>query len=228
MNIAVIVAAGGGQRFGTKTPKQFFEILGKPVIVHTLLRFESCPVIDEIVLVLPADELANFSDIAEKYHNIRKLNKIIAGGKTRTKSVLNGLNSIEQPNVEVVVVHDGARPFVSVDEITQVVTKAKETGAACLVADVTDTIKEVANGKIMNTIDRRRLKRALTPQAFRYEILKRAFAENNLDENATDECFLVEKLGFEIAVIEGSARNIKITFPEDKMIAEFFLLETEI
>jgi 2-C-methyl-D-erythritol 4-phosphate cytidylyltransferase len=227
MNIAVIVAAGGGQRFGTKTPKQFFEILGKPVIVHTLLRFESCPVIDEIVLVLPADELANFSDIAEKYH-IRKLNKIIAGGKTRTKSVLNGLNSIEQPNVEVVVVHDGARPFVSIDEITQVVTKAKETGAACLVADVTDTIKEVADGKITKTIDRRRLKRALTPQAFRYEILKCAFAENNLNENATDECFLVEKLGFEITVIEGSAKNIKITYPEDRMIAEFFLRDTEI
>jgi len=227
MNIAVIVAAGGGQRFGTKTPKQFFEILGKPVIVHTLLRFESCPVIDEIVLVLPADELANFSDIAENYH-IRKLNKIIAGGKTRTKSVLNGLNSIEQPNVEVVVVHDGARPFVSIDEITQVVTKAKETGAACLVADVTDTIKEVADGKITKTIDRRRLKRALTPQAFRYEILKCAFAENNLNENATDECFLVEKLGFEITVIEGSAKNIKITYPEDRMIAEFFLRDTEI
>jgi 2-C-methyl-D-erythritol 4-phosphate cytidylyltransferase len=227
MNIAVIVAAGGGQRFGTKTPKQFFEILGKPVIVHALLRFESCPVIDEIVLVLPADELANFSDIAENYH-IRKLNKIIAGGKTRTKSVLNGLNSIEQPNVEVVVVHDGARPFVSIDEITQVVTKAKETGAACLVADVTDTIKEVADGKITKTIDRRRLKRALTPQAFRYEILKCAFAENNLNENATDECFLVEKLGFEITVIEGSAKNIKITYPEDRMIAEFFLRDTEI
>ncbi|MGI8849411.1 MAG: IspD/TarI family cytidylyltransferase, partial [Pyrinomonadaceae bacterium] len=82
-------------------------------------------------------------------------------------------------------------------------------------------------GKIINTIDRRRLKRALTPQAFRYEILKRAFSENKLDEDATDECFLVEKLGFEIAVIEGSARNIKITFPEDRIMAEFFLRETE-
>lgn len=227
MNIAVIVAAGGGQRFGSEKPKQFLEILGKPIIAHTLSRFESCSVIDGIILVLSVKELTNFSDIAEKYR-IKKLSKIIVGGKTRTESVLNGFNAIEQTDVEVVAVHDGARPLVSVDEITKVVVKAKETGAACLVADVTDTIKEVAGGTITKTIERRDLKRALTPQAFRYEILKRAFAPNNLSEDATDECFLVEKLGFEISAVEGSAKNIKITFPEDKIMAEFFLRETEI
>jgi len=226
MNIAVIVAAGSSQRFGAEKPKQFLEILGKPIIVHTLLRFESCPAIDEIILVLPAERLENFAEIAER-HCIKKLHKIIAGGETRAESVLNGFNSIEQSNVEVVAVHDGARPLVSVDEITEVVAKAKQTGGACLVLSVTDTIKEVAGGKITKTIDRRCLKRALTPQAFRYEILKRAFAENSVDENATDECFLVEKLGFEIAFVEGSAKNIKITYPEDQIIAEFFLRATE-
>jgi len=227
MNIAVIVAAGNSQRFGAKKPKQFLKILGKPVVVHTLLQFESCPAIDEIILVLPTDELANFAPIAA-LHNINKLRKIIAGGRTRAESVLNGFNSIEHSNVEIVAVHDGARPLVSVEEIAQVVAKAKETGAACLVGTVTDTIKEIAGGKIISTIDRRRLKRALTPQAFRYEILKRALAENVGEECATDECFLVEKLGAEIAAIEGSARNIKITYPEDFMIAEFFLRATEI
>lgn len=227
MNIAVIVAAGNSQRFGSDKPKQFLEILGKPVVVHTLLRFESCPAIDEIILVLPANELKNFARTAAKY-NIKKLRKIIAGGETRAESVFNGFNSIDQPNVDVVAVQDGARPLISVDEITQVIAKAMETGAACLTADVTDTIKEVANEKIISTVDRNKLKRALTPQAFQYEILKRAFAENNLDNNVTDECFLVEKLGVEIAVVEGSAKNIKITYPEDFIIAEFFLRGTEI
>jgi 2-C-methyl-D-erythritol 4-phosphate cytidylyltransferase len=227
MNIAVIVAAGKSRRFGAEAPKQFIDILGKPVIVHTLLRFEACPVIDEIILVLPADELTNFASLAEKY-NINKLSKLIAGGKTRAESVLKGLEAVEKSDVEIVAVHDGARPLISVDEITQVVIKAKETGAACLVASVTDTVKEVVDGKIINTIDRQNLKRALTPQAFRYEILKRAFANNSAAENATDECFLVEKLGVEITAIEGSAKNIKITYPEDEMIAEFFLRETEI
>ncbi|MEJ7860591.1 MAG: 2-C-methyl-D-erythritol 4-phosphate cytidylyltransferase [Pyrinomonadaceae bacterium] len=226
MNIAVIVAAGNSRRFGAKTPKQFLEILGKPVIVHTLLRFEICSAIDEVILVLASDEIANLSAVLEKY-NLKKLKKIVAGGDIRSQSVLNGLRAIDQPDIKIVAVHDGARPMVSVAEITEVVAKAEEIGAACLVADVTDTIKEVVDGKITNTINRRRLKRALTPQAFRYEILKRAFAENIGDENATDECFLVEKLGFEIAVVEGSAKNIKITYPEDQMIAEFFLREKE-
>ena len=227
MNIAVIVAAGQSRRFGAEAPKQFIKILGKPIIVYTLLRFEACPAIDEIILVAAPDETVNIAQTLEKY-DLKKLKKVVAGGKSRSESVLNGFNSIKNANVEIVAVHDGARPLVSVNEITEVVAKAIETGAACLVTSLTDTIKEVVDGKIINTIDRRSLKRALTPQAFRYEILKRAFAQNVVDENATDECFLVEKLGIQIAAVEGSARNIKITYPEDKMIAEFFLRETEI
>jgi 2-C-methyl-D-erythritol 4-phosphate cytidylyltransferase len=222
MNTAIIVAAGSGTRFGAEKPKQFLEILGKPLIIYTLERFESCPAIDEILLVLPAVEIENFQKTVEKY-NLKKLVKTVAGGKSRAESVFNGLNSIDSKRTEIVAVHDGARPFASIEEITRTIEKAKETGAACLVADVTDTIKEVRDGKIVGTIDRKQLRRALTPQAFRFDILQRAFAQSDLSETATDECFLVEKLGYEISFVEGSAKNIKITAPEDFTLAEILL-----
>lgn len=226
MNSAIIVAAGSGTRFGAKTPKQFLKILGKPLIIYTLERFENCPAIDEIILVLSGEEIVNFKNTVEKY-NLKKLAKIVSGGKTRAASVLNGLNRIDSQKCEIVAVHDGARPLVSIEEITKTVEKAGETGAACLVATVTDTIKEVADGKIVRTVDRAKLRRALTPQCFRYEILRRAFAENEIGETVTDECFLVEKLGCEIATVEGNAQNIKITRPEDFIFAEKLLKGSE-
>ena len=227
MNIAIIVAAGSGTRFGSKMPKQFLEILGKPLLIHTLERFENCAAIDEIVLVLPLEEIENFKQTIVKF-NLKKVVKTVAGGNTRAESVLNGLNSAESETIDIIAVHDGARPLVSTEEITRTIEKARETGAACLVAAVTDTIKEIADGKVVGTIDRAKLRRALTPQCFRCEILKRAFAENEIGETVTDECFLVEKLGGEIAAVEGSAKNIKITTPEDFILAESLLRQLEI
>lgn len=224
MNTAIIVAAGSGKRFGSSTPKQFLEIHGKPVLIHTLERFEMCGAVDEIVLVLAADEIENFSEKVKQYR-INKLKKIVAGGKSRVESVINGFITIDAKTAEIIAVHDGARPLISVEEISNTIKKATENGAACLVAEVTDTIKEVSGGKIVETIDRTKLRRALTPQCFRYEILKRAFDENEIGEIATDECFLVEKLGIEIVAVEGSSKNIKITHQEDLKIAEIFLSE---
>lgn len=225
MNSAIIVAAGSGTRFGSATPKQFLEINGKSLIFHTLERFEKCDSIDEIILVLAKNEIENFRKIA-KNHSIKKLKKTIAGGKTRAESVSNGLKAIDETS-EIVAVHDGARPLVSVDEITATIEKAKETGAACLTAKVTDTIKRIENGKIAATIDRETLRRALTPQCFRKEILKKAFKSADLNESATDECFLVEKIGYEIAFVDGSATNIKITHQEDWILAEILLKKGE-
>jgi 2-C-methyl-D-erythritol 4-phosphate cytidylyltransferase len=222
MICAIIVAAGSGTRFGSKTPKQFLEIGGKPLLIHTLEKFENCAAIDEIILILSADEIENFSPILAKF-NFNKSVKIAAGGKTRAESVRNGLNTIDPEKCEIVAVHDGARLLVAVEEITETIKKAKETGAACLVAKVTDTIKEVRGGKIVGTIDRENLRRALTPQTFRFEILRKAFASENFDSSATDECFLVEKLGCEITFVDGSAKNIKITTHEDFLLAESFL-----
>ncbi len=221
MNCAIIVAAGSGTRFGSERPKQFLQIAGKPLIFHTLERFEDCEVIDEIILVLPENEIENFRKFSET-QNFNKLKKTISGGKTRAESVCNGLKAINE-KCEIVAVHDGARPLVSPEEISAVIQKAIETGAACLTARVTDTIKKIKGDKITGTINRENLRRALTPQCFRTEILRAAFENAGLSEAATDECFLVEQLGFEIAFVDGSAKNIKITTREDFAVAEIFL-----
>jgi len=222
MNTAIIVAAGSGSRFGGEKPKQFLEVGGKPLLIHTLEKFENCPLIKEIILVIASDQLINYREIAVR-HRLRKVAKIVFGGKTRAESVLKGFAVVESATAEIVAVHDGARPFVSTEEITATIEKAMETGAACLVAPVTDTIKEVADGKIVGTVERAKLRRALTPQAFHFEILRNALFGADLSESATDECYLVEKLGYRISIVEGSAKNIKITTREDWDLAEAFL-----
>jgi 2-C-methyl-D-erythritol 4-phosphate cytidylyltransferase len=126
---------------------------------------------------------------------------------------------IASGGADIVAVHDGARPFVTEDEIDRTVAKAVETGAACLVAPVTDTIKTIRGDEISGTLDREKLRRALTPQVFRKEVLQQAFELGDLSEAVTDECYLVEKLGHPIAFVEGSTRNIKITNPEDLIMA---------
>lgn len=223
MNSAIIVAAGGGSRFGGDRPKQFVEVLGKPLIVHTLARFEACNAVNEIVLVLSELGKAEF-EISDFKSEISKLSAIVTGGETRAHSVLNGLNVVDA-NAEVVAVHDGARPLVSVDEIAAVVGKAMETGAACLVGEVTDTIKTIRGDEIAGTLDRTKLRRALTPQAFRVDILRRAFDLGDLTAAVTDECYLVEKLGYPISFVDGDSNNIKVTHREDIAFVELFLRE---
>ena len=208
---AIIVAAGTGSRFKSTTPKQFLELAGKPVVAHAIDRFQSAASIDSIVVVLPEDRVASF------HHTADKLFAVVSGGATRAESVMHGLDAVGA--TEIVAVHDGARPFVTTDEIDRTVAKAKETGAACLVATVTDTIKTVRGGEIADTLDRDKLRRALTPQVFRKELLQRAFETGDLSEAVTDECYLVEKLGHPIAIVEGSANNIKITHPDDLAFA---------
>ncbi len=225
MNCAIIVAAGSGKRFGAARPKQFVEIAGKSLIFHTLERFENCAAIDEIILVLSEHEIENFRKISAN-QNLKKINKIISGGKTRAESVYNGLKAVDE-KCKIVAVHDGARPLVSVEEIAATIVKATETGAACLVAKITDTIKKISGDNIIETIDRDQLRRALTPQCFKAEILRSAFKDADLSEVATDECFLVEKTGYKITFVDGAAKNIKITTHEDFQIAEVFLSEIE-
>lgn len=222
MNIAIIVAAGKGQRFASDKPKQFIPILGKPLIIHTLERFESCSSIDSIILVLSDDGIAEFEKIGDRA-SITKLSAVVLGGATRAESVKNGLDAIDAGDDTIVAVHDGARPLVIDDEIERTIAAAVRTGAACLVAEVNDTIKKVDGGMVMATIDRSRLRRALTPQTFRLGLLRRAFDGADLNESVTDECYLAEKLGAEITAVEGSSRNIKVTRPDDIKIAEAFL-----
>lgn len=229
MNFAIIVAAGSGKRFGSEIPKQFLELCGKPVIFHTLERFEDCWLIDEVILVLAAAEADKFRLIIGNY-NFSKLKTIVFGGQTRAESVYHGLEAIKSLKAKIVTIHDGARPLVTPSEIAKTIEKANETGAAVLVAPVTDTIKQISpDEKILKTIDRTTLRRALTPQCFDYKILKRAFAQPNiLNQQATDESFLVEQLGIKISIVEGSSRNIKITMAEDLILAKALLEQSQI
>jgi len=224
MNVAIVVAAGKGTRLGGDRPKQFLELGGIPIIIHALRQFERCKEIKEVIVVLPAQETAAFQSLAEKFE-LRKFFRAVAGGDTRAQSVQRGLAAIDE--AEIVAVHDAVRPFVTPDEIDQTVQAAKVSGAAVLTGPVADTIKEIAQGQVIRTLARPNLRRALTPQCFRYDLLKRAY--DHLEEvesegiKVTDDSMLVERLGVEIRALEGSARNIKITSAEDLILAQAIL-----
>jgi len=223
MNIAIIAAAGAGTRMASDRPKQFLLLAGTPVIFHTLKVFEQCDSIDEVIVVLPAEESAGFLSLAGKF-GVRKLARVVPGGVTRADSVKRGLLAIRSATAEIVAVHDGVRPFVTVEEIDATVAAAKADGAAILVAPVTDTIKQVADEAVVKTLDRGALRRALTPQCFRYELLREAYNHADVnDPSLTDESALVEQLGKRVRIVEGSSRNIKITTAEDLAIAEAIL-----
>ena len=223
MNVAIIAAAGQGTRLGGKLAKQFLELAGVPVIIHTLKKFEQCAEIQEVVLVLPAPDAAGFLELVGKYE-LRKLRRVVAGGATRSESVWRGLQSVREATAEIVAVHDGVRPFVTPEEITRTVEAARLSGAAILTAVPVDTIKEVENNRVVRTLERTRLRRALTPQCFRYELLRRAYEQpHELVKDATDDSSLVEALGIAVTIVEGDARNIKITRPEDLALGEMIL-----
>ena len=227
MNVAIIAAAGQGTRMGCKRAKQFLELAGTPIIIHTLKVFEQCEVIQEIILVLPAQDSAGFLATATKY-GLHKLAGIVPGGTTRAESVLRGLQVIRPATAEIVAVHDGVRPFVTSEEITRTVHAAEASDAAILVALPTDTLKEVYDGAVVRTHGRANLRQALTPQCFRYALFRRAYDQVNcLDPELTDESSLVERLGARITIVEGSARNIKITREEDLAMAEIMLKDRQ-
>jgi 2-C-methyl-D-erythritol 4-phosphate cytidylyltransferase len=224
MNVAIVVAGGKGIRFGGNRPKQFLELNAIPIIVHTLRQFERCQQIDSVVIVLPPAEVAAFQSLPERF-DLKKVVRVVAGGETRAQSVQKGLAAIAE--AEVVAVHDGVRPLVTPDEIDRVVIAAAANGAAVLVAEVAETIKEIENDRIARTLPRDKLRRALTPQCFRFDLLARAYeglAEIEASGiEVTDDSFLVERLGVNVVAISGSARNIKITNEEDLAIAEILL-----
>jgi 2-C-methyl-D-erythritol 4-phosphate cytidylyltransferase len=223
MNVAIIAAAGQGTRMADKRPKQFLELSGIPIIFHTLKAFEQCEVIQEIIVVLSVDEVAGFLSLADK-HKLRKIKSTVLGGATRAESVLHGLLTVEEATAEIVAVHDGVRPFVTPDEIARTVRAAEREGAAILVSAPVDTMKEVNDGAVVRTLKRADLRHALTPQCFRYKLLRRAYEETDVsDPELTDESALVERLGVKIVTVEGSPRNIKITRQEDLAVGEAIL-----
>ncbi len=234
MNIAVIPAAGSGSRFGGEIPKQFIEIAGAPVLAHTIGRFAGCPLIGAIVVALPEDRLESFPRRLVEAGFCRPADDgletpegkpviFVPGGAERSDSILNALVAAGDLKPEIVAVHDAVRPFVTSGQIAAVVEKARQTGAAILALPSTDTIKQVEDGVIVRTIDRRRIWRAQTPQAFRYDLLMNANLEARTaglpSSQTTDDSLLVERLGVSVSVIEGAVSNLKITTPEDLIVA---------
>jgi 2-C-methyl-D-erythritol 4-phosphate cytidylyltransferase len=223
MNTAIIAAAGRGSRMVSDRPKQFLHLAGMPIIFHTLKPFEACDSIQEVIVVLPAEESAGFLSMAGKF-GLRKLVKVVPGGETRADSVKRGLMAIRRATAEIVAVHDGVRPFVTVEEIQRTVAAATKKGAAILVTPVVDTIKQINDDIVLRTLDRNQIGHALTPQCFRYEILRRAYENIDVnDPSFTDESSLVERLGEPVTIVEGSPRNIKITTQLDLALAEAYL-----
>ncbi len=228
MNTTVLVpAAGMGRRMGASINKQYLQLGGRPILARTLELFERHPAINSIYPIIPADEIDYFKDQILPGCDLTKLAGIIPGGKERQDSVRNGLQQLQLTNIKpdsVVLVHDGVRPLFDAELIMALIDTAVLTGGAVIGVPVKDTIKEVENELIISTPERGRLWQIQTPQAFRFELLFRAYQKAAQDDFlGTDDASLVERLGVRPVVIEGDYRNIKITTPEDLLIAEALL-----
>lgn len=216
-----------GRRMGAAINKQYLELGGRPILARTLELFQQHPAISRIYPIIPADEIPFFTNEILPQLDLPKLAGIIPGGKERQDSVRNGLQQLRLSGTasdSVVLVHDGVRPLLNPELITILVELAVLKGGAVVGVPVKDTIKEVENGLILGTPDRRRLWQVQTPQAFRFDILWKAYQKAAEDDFCgTDDASLVERLGLSVAMVEGDYRNIKITTPEDLLIAEALL-----
>jgi 2-C-methyl-D-erythritol 4-phosphate cytidylyltransferase len=222
---ALIPAAGMGKRMGAGSNKQYLLMGGMPILAHTLRVFEEAPFVDGIFVVSPEQEIPFCrSEVVERY-GFTKVRAIVAGGAERQHSVLNGLNAMQgvEPD-DLVLIHDGVRPFVTADIIKKAAETAHEFGGAVVAVPVKDTVKVARSGVIAETPPREQLWLAQTPQAFRFGLIHaahlRAQAEGFL---GTDDASLLEREGWPLRVVMGDYRNIKITTPEDMALAEAFL-----
>jgi len=231
--IVVIPAAGLGTRMSSArrvprtTSKQFFELQGVPILMHTLRKFAQCDVVSEILVALRKSEAAGFQEQIER-EGFRKPLRIVEGGEHRQNSVANALAVIEAADDDIVLVHDAVRPFVDQETILGVIEAVKKYNAAIAGVPAMDTVKQVdrtADGAVvLATIPRERMVLAQTPQGFRFGLLKKAFEDAAADGfMGTDEASLIERSGGAVHVVMGSPRNMKITTPADLDLAEFFL-----
>ena len=217
---SIIVAAGSGKRMGGTTNKVFMDLAGAPVLFHSIRAFQEHPAIDEIIMVLRADEIDYFRQIAAD-QGFSKIRQITSGGAERMDSVHRGLACLDETS-ELVLIHDGARPFVSGELISQAIASAREHGAACPGVIPKDTIKLVdETGLISGELVRNRLRALQTPQAFSTKILQelmtRAIARG---ENYTDDTALFVASGYPVCIFSGSYDNFNITTAEDLVLAK--------
>ena len=224
---AVIVAAGKGRRMGTEVSKQFLPLCGKEILAHSVEKFERAEKIRDIVLVTGEDSLQDVREMEQEY-GWKKIVAVVAGGKERQDSVWNGLQAVSD-DTDIVLIHDGVRPFVTEDILNHSIETAVEMGGCVAGVPAKDTIK-VCNGEniAVATPDRSTLWQIQTPQTFRKELILQAYQKAKAEGFAgTDDASLAEYSGCSVKVIMGSYRNIKITTKEDLLIGEAFLKEEQ-
>ena len=221
---AIIPAAGKGRRMGHPFPKHYIRLEDRPILAYTIEAFEKCAGVNQVfVVVRSGEEEYCLKEVVERY-GFKKVLKIVIGGERRQDSVYNGIKELDE-DTDIVVVHDGVRPFVSPELINETVKLAMYVDGVVAALPVKDTIKEISpDGFIKGTPERESLWNAQTPQTFKKRIIEEAFERAFTDNfSGTDESSLVERLGGRVKIIEGSHENIKITTKEDLLLAEFIL-----
>ena len=227
---AILPAAGLGTRMGAEVPKQFLELDGIPLVVFTLRRLAQCDAITDFMIATRAEEVPALEERLVKENLGRRPVRVVRGGETRQQSVGNALSQVTA-DTELVLVHDAVRPLVAREQVDRVIAEARARGAAILGIPAIDTVKEVRRSSlpedvalISATVPRERIVLAQTPQVFSLALLREAFALAEKDGvTASDEAALVERLGRDVYVVQGSERNIKITRPADMELARFYL-----
>lgn len=226
MNVAAIIpAAGIGTRMKSSGPKQFIPLGDGSVLIHTLGKFAACSRVLTACVSLREADMPLFRQELEQ-RGLSDFARLVPGGAHRQESVYNGLKALDS-GTDIVVVHDGVRPFVEPAMIEAVIDAAAEKGSAIVALPCVDTVKQVERQRVVATLPREKIVMVQTPQAFRFDILEEAFERARADHyHATDESCLVERLGYPVAVLLGSERNIKITKPADLLLAELFVQQS--
>ncbi len=225
----IIVAGGSGVRMQSPVKKQYLALKGKPVLHHTLTAFSRVREAGQIVLVVPSEDIGFCRDSLVASLELRREIRVVSGGRTRQESVANGLAEVaancRDAGHAIVLIHDGVRPFAEPDLVKRCIQGALDHGACVPGIPSADTVKDVdSTGTVVKTIDRQRVCRIQTPQAFRLDLIVNAFdmaARHGFV--GTDDSSVAEYAGFRVHVTEGSERNIKITAKQDMALAEFFL-----
>jgi 2-C-methyl-D-erythritol 4-phosphate cytidylyltransferase len=223
---AIIPAAGMGLRMKQNTPKPYLLLAGKPILAHTLAVFEAIPEVQEVTVVVHPADLENCQEQVIDPFEFKKVLRLVPGGKERQDSVYNALKVLQkEDDLEIILVHDGVRPFTNPEHVRQVIQAARKQGAAILGCPAQDTLKRISpKGEVLQTLERRDIWQIQTPQAFHAQLLWRAFVEAYARNFCgTDEASLVEELQQTVVVVQGSPLNFKITTPEDLQMAEAIL-----
>jgi len=220
--IAIVPAAGYGKRLGAGIKKPFVLLRNAPIASYALKVLDGCPLIDAIMVASERSCIKDFKALIQRY-GFKKIKDVVAGGRTRQASVANCIRKIP-PSYDIVLIHDAARPFIDEAVIKKSIHLAEEFGACIVAVRESDTVK-LADKRLFvrSTLDRKNIYRAETPQVFRYDVIKKAYAGFKMSGNITDDAGLVENLGLKVKILEGSYRNMKITTMEDLKSAEVLL-----